>query len=106
VEYVANHDEKNKMDPEHIHFRCTVNDDQYKDIIMYNELMDYIQKNAKNNETLWCFKHISGHQGPLWTGNPHYAGAKYNVQVEWETGLVTCEPLDVITTDDPITFAV
>jgi len=75
VEYVTNHDEKNKMDPEHICFWCTVNDDQYEDIIMYNELMDYIQKNAENDEILWQFKHILGHQGPLRPGDPHYAGA-------------------------------
>jgi len=89
VEYVADHEEKNQTDPEHVCFRCTVNNNQYKDIIMYNELMDYIQKNAENDETLWHFKRISGHQGPLRPGDPHYAGAKYNVQVEWETGEVT-----------------
>jgi len=106
VEYVADHEEKNQTDPEHVPFHCTVNDDQYEDIITYNELMDYIQKNAENDKTLWHFKRISGHQGPLHPGNPHYAGAKYNVQVEWETGEVTYEPLDVITADNPITCAV
>jgi len=78
------------MDPEHVCFCCTINDDQDKDIITYNELMDYIQKNAENDETLWHFKCISRHQGLLCPGDPHYAGAKYNVQVEWETGEVTC----------------
>jgi len=106
VEFVTHHDEKNKMDPEHVCFRCTVNDNQYEDIIKYNELMDYIQNNTENDETLWHFKCISGHQGPLWLGDPHYAGAKYNVQVKWETGEVTYEPLDVIAADDPITCAV
>jgi len=106
VEYVTNHDEKNKTDPEHVCYRCTVNDDQYEDIIMYNELMDYIQKNAKNNEILWQFKRITGHQGPLRPGDPHYAGAKYNVQVEWGTGEIIYEALDVIATDDPVTCAV
>jgi len=72
----------------------------------YNELMDYIQKNAENDKTLWHFKHISGHQEPLRPGDPHYAGAKYNVQVEWETGKLTYEPLDIIAADDPITGAV
>jgi len=41
-----------------------------------------------------------------YVGDPHYAGAKYNVQVEWETGEVIYEPLDVIATDDPVTCAV
>jgi len=101
VECIANHEERNLTDPEHIRFSCTVNDDQYEYIITYNKLMDYIQKNAENDETLWHFKHLSGHQGPLCPGNPHYASAKYNVQVEWETGEVTYEPLDVIAADDP-----
>jgi len=39
-------------------------------------------------------------------GEPHYAGAKYNVQVKWETGEVTYKPLDVIAADDPVTCAV
>jgi len=75
VECVSDHEERNQMDPEHVLFCCTVNDDQHEDIITYNELMDYTQKNA--DETLWHFKHISGHQGPLHPGDPHYAGAKY-----------------------------
>jgi len=25
-----------------------------------------------------------GHQGPLRQGDPHYAGSRYNVQIEWE----------------------
>jgi len=71
VEYVTDHEEWNQMDPEHVRFRCIVNDNQYEDIITYNKLMDYIQKNAENDKTLWHFKRISGHQGPLCLGDPH-----------------------------------
>jgi len=31
--------------------------------ILYNKLMDFIQKNAINEESLWRFKRIVGHQG-------------------------------------------
>ena len=31
--------------------------------------------------------------------------AKYNVQVEWETGEITFEPLSIIAADDPVTCA-
>jgi len=65
---LADHEEQTKTNPDHICFRCTINDDQYEDIIMYNELMDYIQKNAENDETLWRFKRISRHQGPFTSG--------------------------------------
>jgi len=62
VECVADHEERNQTDPEHVWYHCTVNDDQYEDIITYNKLMDYIQKNAENDKTLWHFKRISRHQ--------------------------------------------
>ena len=31
----------------------------------------------------------------------NWKGSKYNVQIEWETGEVTFEPLSVIAADDP-----
>jgi len=105
-QYATDHEEKNKTDPVHLCFQCTVNYDQYENIIMYNELMDYIQKNAENDETLWQFKCILGHQGPVQPIDPHYAGAKYNVQVKWETGEVPYEPLNVIAANNPMTCAV
>ena len=35
--------------------------------------------------------------------DPDWKGSKYNVQVEWETGKITFEPLSIITADDPVT---
>ena len=34
-----------------------------------------------------------------------WKGSKYNVQVEWETGKITFEPLSIIAADDPVTCA-
>ena len=34
-----------------------------------------------------------------------WIGSKYNVQVEWETGEITFEPLSFIAADDPVTCA-
>ena len=34
-----------------------------------------------------------------------WKGSKYNVQVEWETGEITFEPLSIIAVDDPVTCA-
>ena len=34
-----------------------------------------------------------------------WKGSKYNVQVEWETGEITFEPLSIIAADDPVTCA-
>ena len=48
---------------------------------------------------------IVGHQGPLDASDPDWKGSQYNVQVEWETGEITNEPLSVIPADDPVTCA-
>ena len=37
--------------------------------------------------------------------DPDWKGSKYNVQVGWETGEITFEPLSVIAADDPVTYA-
>ena len=51
------------------------------------------------------FRAIIGHQGPLLASDPEWKGSKYNVQVEWETGEITFEPLSIIAADDPVTCA-
>ena len=48
---------------------------------------------------------IYRHQGPLAASDPDWKGSTYNVQVEWETGEITYEPLSIIAADDPITCA-
>ena len=52
-----------------------------------------------------CFKFraIIGYQGPLAASDPDWKGRKYIVQVEWESGEITYEPLSVIAADDPVT---
>ena len=51
------------------------------------------------------FRVIIGHQGPLLVSEPDWKRSKYNVQVEWETGEITFEPLSIIAADDPVTCA-
>ena len=75
----------------------------------YNQLMDYIQKGTDAEEdpdSLFKFRDIVAHQGPLESTDPNHKGSKYNVMVEWESGEVTYEPLTLISKDDPITCAV
>ena len=54
---------------------------------------------------LYRFRAIIGHQGPLIASDPDWKGSKYNVQVEWETGEITFEPLSIIAANDPVTCA-
>ena len=80
---------------EGIKFKLKINKDQAEEIMSYNQLMDYIQKGTDAEEdpdSLFKFRDIVAHQGPL--------------EVEWESGEVTYEPLTLISKDDPITCAV
>ena len=85
-------------------FRCKVGEN-LDEIIAYNDIIDYINKDV-DQEVLWRFKRITGHQGPLNTNDANYKGAQYNVQVEWENGEITFEPLTTIATDDPVSCAI
>ena len=80
---------------EGIKFKLKISKDQAEEIMSYNQLMDYIQKGTDAEEdpdSLFKFRDIVAHQGPL--------------EVEWESGEVTYEPLTLISKDDPITCAV
>ena len=94
---------------EDIKFKLKINKDQAEEIMSYNQLMDYIQKGTDAEEdpdSLFTFRDIVAHQGPLESTDPNHKGSKYNVMVEWESGEVTYEPLTLISKDDPITCAV
>ena len=94
---------------EDIKFRLKINKDQAEEIMSYNQLMDYIQKGTDAEEdpdSLFKFRDIVAHQGPLESTDPDHKGSKYNVMVEWESGEVTYEPLTLISKDDPNTCAV
>ena len=94
---------------EDIKFKLKINKDQAEEIMSYNQLMDYIQKGTDAEEDLYSlfkFRDIVAHQGPLESTDPNHKGSKYNVMVEWESGEVTYEPLTLISKDDPIACAV
>ena len=94
---------------EDIIFKLKINKDQAEEIMSYNQLMDYIQKGTdveEDPDSLFRFRGIVAHQGPLESTDSNQKGRKYNVMVEWESGEVTYEPLTLISKDDPITCAV
>ena len=94
---------------EDIKFKLKINKDQAEEIMSYNQLMDYIQKGTDAEEdpdSLFKFRDIVAHQGPLESIEPDQKGSKYNVMVEWESGEVTYEPLTLISKEDPINWAV
>ena len=87
--------------------RCCVNNDEYEEIIAYNDLLDHISKAGNDkDQVLWKFRRITGHEGPLTSDNSSYRGSLYNVMIEWENGEITSEPLLTIAADDPVTCAI
>ena len=90
---------------EHTKFRVSVNNDTYKNIMTYGEVTNFLNKDDEQ-EVLWKYKAIIGHQGPLVPTDKDYNGSNYNVQVEWENGEVTFEPLSIIAADDPVSCAI
>ena len=57
------------------------------------------------DQELCRFRAIIVHKGPLKATDPNWKDSKWNVQIEWETGEITFEPLSLIAADDPITCA-
>ena len=66
-------------------------------------MLNYIEKENQEDESLYKFRAITDHHGPLKNDVPNYNGSLYNVIVEWETGEITEEPLSIIAQDDPVT---
>ena len=55
VECISQHEDQLSSDPKHIKFRCSINDDEYEDILSYQEIMDYICKDDEEH-IYWHFK--------------------------------------------------
>ena len=70
----------------------------------YVQIFDHLGQQEQQQD-LYKFRAITGHQGPLSPQDENYKGSKYNVMVEWETGEITDEPLSLIAADDPVTCA-
>ena len=71
----------------------------------YNEILERLEEDD-NNPTVWKFKRIVSHQGPLSHNHPSYMGSTYNVTMEWENGEITPEPLSIIAKDAPVACAI
>ena len=98
VELIQQYEEDLYKHPDHIKFRCTVNDKEYEDLISYSQVIDYLEDD-KNK--IWKFNKIVAHQGPLKKGDVGYKGSMYNLLVEWEgSHEQTSEPLHHMVQED------
>jgi hypothetical protein len=106
VEAVEDHRQSISDNPEHIKFRCSINNDQYEEVMAYNDIIQKIEQDDDEDTTVWKYRRLTAHEGPLTKTHPNYKGSKYNVMVEWENGEITAEPLSVIAADDPVSCAI
>jgi hypothetical protein len=107
VEALHKHHDATVNDPRHIQFHVSINDDQYEELLSYNDIVDFINNDEQEeNNRAWNFKKITAHEGPLKPNDPHYNGSMWNVMVEWENGEISSEPLSVIAADDPVICAI
>lgn len=106
VEALDEHEQRVEGDKEVKKFRVSIRDDEYEELLTYDEVLRHITARENDNEGIvWKFRRIVAHQGPLRPHDPAYNGSSYNVMVEWENGEITTEPLAVIGKDDPATVA-
>ena len=64
-----------------------------------------IEAEQSGNTSIFTFKKILEHEGPLKSDSPNQKGSSYNVKILWEDNSETWEPLLVVKVDDPITCA-
>ena len=102
-------DQEDGQRVENINFILDIGNGKVEELISYNQLLEHLENTQDHDmgmdQELYKFRAIIGHQGPLLASDPDSKGSKYNVQVEWETGEITFEPLSIIAADDPVTCA-
>ena len=76
ISAIKKHEAGLENHPDHLTFVCSVNDDEYEEILTYNEILHHIEK-EENSDIVWKFKDITAHQGPLTRTHPDYKGLSY-----------------------------
>ena len=80
--------------------------DDIDDIMTYNDIMNFIHMDrVKDEDYIWKFKTVLGHQGPLTPRHKHWKDSKYNVEIEWENGEITFKLLSKMKQDSPVITA-
>ena len=104
LELVNQYEQDLHSNPDHVKFRCKVGNDVYKDLISYNQILEYLEEETVDDKSLthiFKFTRIAGHQGPLKKGMPGYKGSSYNLLIEWEGHEPSYEPLHHMVKEDP-----
>ena len=82
---------------QNIKFLLKIADQDVEEIMTYVEVCDHIEAmiEAENNgeNSIYTFKEIIGHQGPLTPSSPEWKGSIYNIHTLGEDNTKTWEPL-------------
>ena len=82
---------------DHLRFKLKIDGDQLDDLILHNQLMEYLEDRTDTGpleDGFYRFKSIKDHKGPYTSSDPAYNGSSYNLLIERETGEQTWEPKD------------
>ena len=60
VAAIEDYTQQVQNDPVHVKFRCSLNEDAYEEILSYNQIMDYLDKDM-DDPIYWQFKRITAH---------------------------------------------
>ena len=106
VEALNKHEAERLKDPALVKFKIKFDRSDVEDIMIYNEILNHIERDNNDDDgTYWKYSRIVSHQHTP-RGNKDRNGSEYNVEVEWEIGDVTMEPLDFIAEDVKLDLAV
>ena len=61
---VSGHGKDIEKHPEQVKFKATMNNNQFEEILIYQQVLDHILKD-ETTEIVWKYKKIVGNQGPL-----------------------------------------
>ena len=75
------HDGETADNPTRIEFLCSINDDESEELIAYNDILNYIERDASEETTIWKFKRITAHEGPFPRKHPSWKGSTFNVMI-------------------------
>ena len=87
---------------DNINFLLAAGQARSQAIISYNQVLNYLEEDNQEDDSLYNFRAITDHHGLLKKSDPNYNDSLYNVMVDWKTGEITKEPLSIIGQDDPV----
>ena len=102
-ELIEAFDENMELDPNRCKFKITYDHSELEDIMSYNEILDYVERNVNNeDDDRWNFRKVLKHQViPSKKGNK----SVLNIQMLWETGAVSTESLEQLAKEIPVELA-